>query len=490
MNTFSQAVATSKSQEIKRTENGMKAFATTDSKVLDLFSKIGSSRGQPLDALFHAALAEDEDKTLRILLWVRDIRGGSGERQTFRTLLAALEKFNPALAGKIMHKVPELGRWDDLFVYSEPMNRKAALRMYADALMDGQQLAGKWAPRLTSSKKANTPGKLVNLKNANDLRKFMMLSPKEYRELLVKNTNVVEQKMCAKEWNEINFSHVPSVASARYQKAFGKNASEAYGAYIRELQKPQEERDVKVKINAGAIFPYDVVKSVQKGNAAVADAQFEALPDFVGENRILPIIDTSASMTWVEVSPGVQPFHVAMSLGLYLSSKTSSDFKDMVMHFSDSSSIEVLKGTLSQKLTQMQRMIVHGSTNLHAAFNVLLNTALKGKVAQENMPTHLLILSDMEFNGCVRYDDSAVGMIKRKYDAAGYKMPKIIFWNLNSRNVNGSTPVKVNDKGIAIVSGFSPAIMASVLGSDPDNFSPWNMMLTTIMNDRYSYEKL
>jgi hypothetical protein len=135
---FSQAVAASKSAEVRRTENGMKAWATSDSKVLDLFGKIGSSRGRDLSHSFSAALAEDENLAVRVLLWARDVRSGAGERQTFRSLLRALEAQNPSLAGRIMHKVPELGRWDDLFAYRDATNRKAALRMYADALMNGQ----------------------------------------------------------------------------------------------------------------------------------------------------------------------------------------------------------------------------------------------------------------------------------------------------------------------------------------------------------------
>lgn len=138
MNTFSAAVKQTKTQEVKRTENGMKAWATSDSKVLDLFGKIGSGRGRDMSREFSAALAEDQNLAVRVLLWARDVRGGAGERQTFRSLLAALEKANPAVAGKIMHKVPDLGRWDDLFAYADPINRKAALRMYADALMNGQ----------------------------------------------------------------------------------------------------------------------------------------------------------------------------------------------------------------------------------------------------------------------------------------------------------------------------------------------------------------
>lgn len=483
---FSQAVATAKSQEIKRTENGMKAYATSDSKVLDLFGKIGSSRGVDVSRLFSAALAEDQELAIRVLLWARDVRGGAGERQTFRNLLSALEGMNPALAGKIMHKVPELGRWDDLFAYKDPINRKNALRMFADALMNGDGLAAKWAPRLTSSKKAITPGKQAKLRNANELRKFMMLSPKEYRQILVGSTRVVEQLMCAKRWDEINFSHVPSLASARYQKAFGKNAAEAYSAYIRELQKPQEERDPKVKINAGAVYPYDVVKSLRRGNAAVADAQFQALPNYVGDTKILPMVDVSGSMEQ-PLAGNTSAMEVAISLGLYLSDRTSSDFKDMFLTFSSESKIEVLKGTLSQKYNQLSRAHWSMSTNLHSAFDAVLNVAKKGKVSQEDMPDYVIVLSDMQFDQCVRYDDSAMGMIKRKYNDAGYKMPAVIFWNLAARPSADQSPIKMNDKGVAIVSGFSPAIMAAVLGANPDDYTPYAMMLKVINNSRYDF---
>lgn len=485
MATFSQAVAAQKSAQISRTENGMKAWATSDSKVLDLFGKIGSGRGRDMSRDFSAALAEDANLAVRVLLWARDVRGGAGERQTFRSLLTSLEKANPTLAGRIMHKVPELGRWDDLFTYSDPINRKAALRMYADALMNGDGLAAKWAPRLASSKKAVTAGKQQKLRNANELRKFMMLSPKEYRQILVGSTRVVEQLMCAKQWNEINFSHVPSLASARYQKAFGKNAADMYSAYIRELQKPQEERDPKVKINAGAVYPYDVVKSLRNGNEAVANAQFDALPNYVGDTKIMPMVDVSGSMGTI-LAGGMTAMDVAVSLGLYLSDRTTSDFKNMFITFTSNATIQSLKGTLSQKMQQMRGAVGY-DTNLASAFDALLNTAKKGNVSPENMPDYLLILSDMQFNDhSIRGTDAtALQMAREKYRAAGYKCPSIIFWNLTARADN--TPVKTNDQGVALVSGFSPAIMASVLGADPEEFTPFAMMLKTIMNDRYSF---
>lgn len=367
------------------------------------------------------------------------------------------------------------------------LTAKQKLRSILNTMVSQSNLAAKWAPRLTSSKKANTPGKLEKLKNASELRKFMMLSPKEYRQILVGATRVVESLMCAKRWDEINFSHVPSLASARYQKAFGKNAAEAYSAYIRELQKPQEERDPKVKINAGAVYPYDVVKSLRTGNEAVANAQFEALPNYVGDTKIMPMVDVSGSMG-VQLAGGMSAMDIALSLGLYLSSKTSSDFKDMFITFTSSATIQVLKGTLSQKMLQMSGAVGY-DTNLSRAFDSLLQTAKRGNVSPENMPDFIVIMSDMQFNdySIKGTDATALQMARQKYRDAGYECPKIIFWNLAARASADQSPVKVTDQGVVLVSGFSPAIMASVLGANPEEFTPYALMMKVLNDSRYDF---
>jgi hypothetical protein len=461
-----------------RTENGMKTRATSASAVLDFFGKAGSARGTDISKEFTSALVENQDLAIRALLWTRDIRSGAGERKQFRDLLVSLESHNPALAGRIMHKIPELGRWDDLFVYADPINRKAALRMYADALMNGDGLAAKWAPREKSSKSAI----------ANELRSFMGMTPREYRKMLAGLTQVVESKMCARDWDAINFSHVPSLASARYQKAFGRNAGEQYSAYLRELQKPQAERDPKVKINASAVYPYDVVKSVVKGNAAVADEQWKALPNYVGNARIMPMVDVSGSMGSIHYSCGsVQPIDVAVSLGLYLSEKNTSDFKDMFLTFSAKPKLQHLSGSLSQRISQMERSQWDMNTNLHRAFEELLRIAKHGNVPAEDMPEMILILSDMQFDQCTRFDDSAQEMINRKYSDAGYAVPKIVFWNL-SMHGRDNTPVRFDDRGVCHVSGFSPAIMKAILSvKELEDFTPYNVMVRTLMSDRYAY---
>lgn len=353
--------------------------------------------------------------------------------------------------------------------------KKILLQQVSDA-----NLAFKWAPREKSAKSDV----------AKELMRTLQMTPRQYRKFLAENTSVTESLMCKRAWNEIDFSKIPSLASARYQKAFGRNASEAYSAYIRELQKPVAERTIAVKINAGAVYPYDVVRSVSQGNAAVADAQWAALPNFVGNARIFAMVDTSGSMgslrysSWRMSGNGPQPIEVAVSLGLYVSEKLTSAFKDMLMIFDTNPKLLSVTGNLSQRIAQLPE-IVAGSTNLHAAFDKLLAVATKHAVRPEDMPEMLLILSDMQFNSCVRFDDSAQEMIRRKYHAAGYEMPKIVFWNLNAHYE--STPVRFDDNGVCHVSGFSPAIMKSVLANDLEEFTPLSVMMKTIMNERYAY---
>jgi hypothetical protein len=183
----------------------------------------------------------------------------------------------------------------------------------------------------------------------------------------------------------------------------------------------------------------------------------------------------------------VQPIDVAISLGLYLSEKNTSDFKDMFLTFSDSPKLEVLKGTLSQRVAQLEKAHWQMNTNLHAAFEEILRVAVKGKVAQADMPEIVLVLSDMQFDSCTRFDDSAQEMIKRKYAEAGYEVPLIVFWNLSSYG-KSNTPVRFDDKGVCHVSGFSPAIMKAVLSvKELEDFTPFRVMERTLLQERYDY---
>jgi len=213
-------------------------------------------------------------------------------------------------------------------------------------------------------------------------------------------------------------------------------------------------------------------------------AQWEALPNYVGDANILPLVDVSGSMSCpAGKDTSVTCMDVAVSLGLYLAEKNTGKFKDTFLTFSDKPELMTLKGNVVQKMAQMVKSDWSMSTNLHAAFSKILDVAVKNEVPQAEMPEMVLILSDMQFNQCVKHDDSAMEMIERKFVAAGYTVPQVVFWNLNSSD---NVPVKADKSGAALVSGFSPAIMKALLAADMSEFTPEGIMLKTVMSDRYT----
>jgi hypothetical protein len=481
MNKF---VAAAKTGGVARTTNGMKAQKSTGSKAVDFFFQAGAMRGRSSDLLakFAGAYGEDREIALRLAQWLRDVRGGAGERKSFRDIMAWLETNHPEDAKKLLAKVPVVGRWDDIFVVQSEDLKKEAYTMLGNALRARDGLAAKWTPR---------KGPV-----AVEVRKFFGMSPKFYRKSLVELSSTVEQLMCAREWDQINFSHVPSVAAARYKKAFWKQQPDRYKTYVEDLKKGVDKDGNVVKINANAIFPYDVLKEVLNDSSygwnskqlsavelGAIEAQWNALPNYVGDANIMPIIDVSGSMTWVTL-PGssLQPMHIAQGLGLYIADKNKGAFNGMVMTFDFCPELVHLTGNIIDKIQQMKRMKVGGSTNLHAAIDKLLEVAVAANAPAEDMPKMLLVFSDMQFNICTQFDHTAMQMIEAKYKAAGYEVPQVVFWNLNARD---NVPVSADKSGAALVSGFSPSLVKSLLAADLDEFSPEGIMLKTIMVDKY-----
>lgn len=461
------------------TANGAVTNVSSLNACTDLFFLIGASRGKDITPTFVKAFVEDPEVAVRVLQWGRDARGGAGERETFRKLFSYLLKNEPAIASRILPKVPEIGRWDDItLAFGTPLEREA-LRMIAFALNDAKDgLCAKWLDRQGPE--------------ANKIRSYMKLTPKQYRKLLVGLSNTVEQKMCAQDWTGITYPHVPSVAAGRYQKAFLKHDPVGYGAYKTKLVAGE------TKINASVAYPYDVVRSMRNGDAVVSNEQWKALPNYLegSDENIMPVVDVSGSMDGVRVSGSVTALDVAISLGLYVSERMGGVFKDQFITFSGSPEMLKTSGTLKQRFDQMERSNWGGNTDIQAVFKLILSSAMKHKVDQKQMPTKILILSDMEFDTCVtagsnggrwgggaRVSVSAMDMIKSEYEAAGYKIPQVVFWNLNGRA--GNSPVTYNEAGTALVSGFSPSIVKSVLGGE--EMTPISIMLKTVMVQRYDF---
>lgn len=449
------------------TENGMVTNSSTLNECVNLFFTIGAMRGQDKQRLlsnFSKAFNENPLTAMRILFWSRDVRGGAGERQIFRDIIQFLAETDSEVLAKNIKFIPEFGRWDDLTVLFNTKVNNDAMATIIQGLESRNGLCAKWMPR---------KGVIFN-----SIRKAMGLTPKSLRKMLVELSNTVEQKMCANEWSNIEYSKVPSLAMGRYSKAFPKHDSLGFGQYILAL------KNGETKVNASAVYPYDVVKTLNLGNRELAIEQWKALPNFMEgcTERILPVVDVSGSMGCsVGGNANVTCMDVAISLGLYISERNEGEFKDSFITFSERPELQKLSGDLFNRYTQLSSSDWGMSTNLESVFKLILGQAKKHNVSQDNMPTKILILSDMEFDQATRQSDSAMKMIRSEYEQHGYTLPSIIYWNIQSRNKN--FPVRYDEKGTALVSGLSPSIMKSILIGNID--SPEHIMNITIDSDRY-----
>lgn len=487
MNTFAGAV-----RQIPDavTENGAATFSGSLNACVDLFAKAGAMRTnrEGLLTLFLAALKEDAEIALRVLLWLRDVRAGAGERESFRFLVTHMidsaknRSLFDSVLDQVLNKIPELGRWDDLVAVVELMfdhdgktdevlsrrisYAQAAALILKKGINDGNGLAAKWTPR---------KGEVAAY-----LRSIFGLTPKAYRKTIVGLSNTVEQLMCANKWEEIDYSKIPSVAAFRYQSAFEKHSLAKFEKFAEKAAAGE------VKVNAGAIFPHTIAKQVLRGgnfNEDFVEGQWNSLPNYVGNAQIIPVVDVSGSMG-CEVSPGTSAMDISVGLGAYLATKNRGAYKDIFVCFSGQSEIALLQGqTIVQKLRDLQKARWGMSTNLQAAFDNILSLSVKNNVKPEDMPQMLLVISDMEFNSCGR-GQTNFQAAKKKYAAAGYEMPLLTFWNVNARNEKNS-PVRFDQAGVALVSGFSTAILEALLAGNLEQFTPQSVMLKKLLIARY-----
>lgn len=458
------------------TENGMPTNSSSLNECVNLFFQIGAMRGQDKTRLINAftkAFGENPLTAMKLLFWARDVRGGAGERQIFKDIVAYLATNRTTIMAKNIHLISEFGRWDDIEVlFGTPLEAEA-LKIISDALANKNGLCAKWMPRPNVK---NREAKRI----ANTIRKHLGLAPKDYRKLLVENSNTVEQLMCAREFSRIDYNKLPSKAMSDYMKAFSKNDLARFQDYLSKLEKGE------AKINASALYPYDVIKNLKQGNTKGADLQWNALPNFMETNneRIIPLVDVSGSMSRsVAGNPNLNVMDIAVSLGLYISERNIAPFKDAFITFETNPRLFVVKGSLSERYRQMINSPWGGSTDVERAFGLVLDSAVKHSVPQSEMPTMMLILSDMEFNQASRWSDTAQDMIERKFKAAGYEMPKIVYWNLASRG-DSNKPVQYDKNGTALVSGFSPSILTNLLGGQ--EMTPYSMMMKVVDSERYA----
>lgn len=441
------------------TANGAVTHSTSQNFLLDLFFLAGASREIPenqIITLLQKSWSQDPILTLKLIFWAGDIREGAGERRFFRVALTFLDKHYPDVLQKVIGFVPFYNRWDSLF----HLENDSVVRLVNHALSNGDALCAKWMPR-------ENGGKFQDFRRK--YKKMLEVSDRAYRKRITTLSKTVEQQMSAKEWEKIIYEHVPSVAMNKYRKAFYRNDVVRVEGFIEKVKSGEK------KINASAIFPHDIYKAAMRGDREDAlNAQWSALPDYLKDSRekILPMCDVSGSMTGT-------PMAISVALGIYLSEKNKSIFKDAFLTFSANPELQILKGTLTEKMRQLNGALWNQNTDLAHAFGLILQRCLENCVAPEDMPSMLLIISDMEFDETGN-NQTNFEKIRGLYEHVGYKMPKIVFWNVNGRI--GNVPVKNNDRGVALVSGASPAIIKSVLGGELD---PMKVVRNTLMKPRY-----
>ena len=473
-----------------RTQNDCVTHSSTSNSLVDLFFHINAMRGRSdadIIGAFNRAFAVDQLTAMRILFYSRDVRGGQGERRTFRTVLAYLATGNhSSWIARNVGLIPFFGRWDDMFVLFGTPVETAALEFIANALNTGDALCAKWMPREKSSKS----------EIARKIRKHMGLSPRRYRKLLSSLTSVVETQMCANEWADISYSGVPSIAMKNYRRAFERHTPEQFKSFLEDL------KSGKTKVNAATLYPHDLVRpflthsshyyhedsqsSLSVSEQSLLNEQWKALPNYLEGNseRILPVVDTSGSMYGgYNSSSSLRPIEVSVALGLYIAERNAGVFQDHFITFSQSPSLQRVSGSnLRDRVHSMKGADWGYNTDIQKVFRLILDSALNHSVPVEEMPTMVLILSDMEFDQACSSSDTAMESIRRKYQQAGYPLPKVVFWNLDAKTDN--FPVKQNEQGTALVSGFSPSIMKQLLAGD--EFSPEAIMLSVVNSERYN----
>lgn len=482
------------------TENGAVGFRTTGKKLLDINFAITSLRNKNEREIinkFMDAFYEDKMLAMKWLFYLRD-REAIGERRTFRVCLKWLAENHPEITKAVIELVPFFGRWDDILILLDTELKDDVVSIIKNQLatdienMEGNKpisLLPKWLPSITaSSAKTKQLAKII--------QKELGMTEKDYRKTLSglrKYLDVVEVKMSAREWEDINYSTVPSRANLIYNSAFLRNDEERRREYLEALQRG----DKNVKINASVLFPHDIVHKytdgyyrVQKPLDTTLEELWKALPDYVkGAENTICVADGSGSMTSKVGNTKVSCLDVANALAIYFSERSSGQFKDNYITFSQNPQlVDFSKAkTLREKIEIATRHNEVANTNIEAVFDLILKTAVHKNMKQEELPKNILILSDCEFDmmvDCGGYrnkpNQTLFNKIAKKYMEKGYKIPRVIFWNICSRT--GTIPVKENDLGVALVSGFSPAIVKMVLSNSTD---PFECLLEQLNTERY-----
>jgi len=525
MNDFVEMLKKETDQSIlSTTENGALGYKTSGKALVDLNFALSSMRhwsDEDIVEKWIPAYFENEELAIRWLFYIRDVRGGLGERRVFRVILKYMANNHPAVIANIITSrtsftlqngplVPFFGRWDDLLaLFDTPLEGFAISCIITQLNKDIQNAAAmqpisvcvKWVPSINAG--------LSSRRKANKIRKAMHLKPTEYQKMLSglrSYIDVTERKTKPGRWGEIKYPNVPSKANLRYKHAFLKHDHDRRVQYLESVSRGE------AKINASTVYPYEIYYDLRSNfsydysmekdhNITVQmETMWKALPDVVqGQDmQTLVVCDSSGSMDCKIGNSRVRALDVSESMAVYFSERMSGPFANSFITFSANPRLVQFKPemTLLDKMKVLDFYAEAANTNIYRVFQLILETAVNNKLTQEDLPKRILIISDMEFDYAsdMRYDanenlDSKVQgsdqtlfeYITDCYELHGYHLPKLVFWNVNSRSM--TIPVCTNKYGFALVSGFSPNIVKMVMS---DKLDPYEILKDQLMDARYA----
>ena len=465
-----------------KTENGADAKNTTDSALLDMFATIGAMRTRSEDEIvkkFELAFQEDSLGAMRCLFYARDIHGGLGERRVFRVLLTYIANKHTEELRKNIDKIPEYGRWDDVYSLvgtklEDNMWDDVKYQLLKDKVLmkneESSSLLAKWLKKADASS-PNT--RKLGIYTA----KKLGMSVYDYKRLcnrLRKHIDVVEQRMSARQWDTINYPAVPSRAMMNYRKAFARHDQERFEEYINKVSSGEQ------KINAATLYPYDIVEKIlyHSENSKVLEAQWDNLPNYVeGDVNAVVMADVSGSMYG-------RPMATSIGLAMYFAERNKGAYHNLFMTFSGRPKFVEIKGnTITQKINFISRASWQMNTDLEAALMKILDVAIENHCSQEEMPKSLIIISDMEIDCCTnqKHRENFYDYVSRVYKEHGYKIPNVVFWNVNSRH--DVFLADKNRKGVQLVSGQSVSTFKNLIGCVDK--TPVEMMYSVLNSDRY-----
>ncbi|OQS03580.1 hypothetical protein THRCLA_04103 [Thraustotheca clavata] len=477
--------------DMTTTWNGAASHGTTTSARVDFFS--GVLRGTEetrIQELISKSFAEDALHTLKIVAYLRDCRGGKGEREAGRRALKWLATHQPeALKCNLKHYVSVYGRFDDLLALMDTSVESYALQVYGDQLREDLKnfqdqkpisLCAKWVP---SEKKSADKKMRINSKLSKSMGITCAELRKTYLSPLRGNLQLLERFMCAKDWEKIDFNKVPSVAMHIHGKpnhAFQRHLQDTFQAWKDGLKTGE------TKVNASVLFPHQIVQqyygmydAMKTEVDSLVEGQWQVQLEKARElgtlTRTLVMSDVSGSMSGL-------PMMVSIALGILVSEIATDEYKGLVMTFdSNPEFFNVVGDTLLAKVQCLANAPWGGSTDFIKALRLIIKLGQDKKLTSEQMPEKLIVVSDMQFNQADNMFETNYEVLKREFTEAGYEVPQLIFWNVNGRTTD--FPTLSSEANVSLISGYSPSVMKAALAGT--SLTPFQTMLNAILDERY-----